>query len=112
MDPSPIKIDPSTINFLHTQPLWPRVDGLLVGTLNFDDKGKRICFYIRFSPDRTILSMKEDIEKNNGISVDSQILLYDGEKLDDDKSLSEYNIHENSVLWWVSIASRVDEPAG
>ena len=58
--------------------------------------GKYITLYAQES--ETISYIKEKIEYMAKISVNIQLLIYNGKYLEDDKTLSDYNIQENHSL--------------
>lgn len=46
----------------------------------------------------TILAVKEKVENKLGISADKQIILFDGNKLEDGRSLADYGVTEDKKL--------------
>jgi hypothetical protein len=46
----------------------------------------------------SVRCIKEKILDNNGIPIDSQRLVFSGKPLEDDRPLSDYNIHTESTL--------------
>ena len=49
-------------------------------------------------PSDTVAQIKEDIKDKEGVPLENQHLFYSGKRLDDDKRLADYNIHDESVL--------------
>jgi Ubiquitin family len=47
----------------------------------------------------TVESVKVKIQDKMGVSLDQQHLNYAGKQLDDGKTLSDYSIRKESVLW-------------
>jgi hypothetical protein len=46
----------------------------------------------------TVLNVKQLIQDKDGVSVDIQRLIYNGQQLDDDRYLSDYNIRTESII--------------
>jgi ubiquitin-large subunit ribosomal protein L40e len=46
----------------------------------------------------TVLSVKEKVRKQEGIPSEQQRLIFAGKQLEDDRTLSDYNIQDNAVL--------------
>jgi large subunit ribosomal protein L40e len=65
---------------------------ILVKTLT----GKTICVSVRNSD--TILELKEKIQKRERIPPDQQRFVFSSQQLEDDKTISEYKIGEESIL--------------
>ena len=61
--------------------------------------GKYITLYAQES--ETILYIKEKIKYMTKISVDEQLLIYNGEYLEDNKTLSDYNIQDHHSLEFI-----------
>ena len=57
---------------------------------------KTLTIYVNSSD--TILFVKELIQYNENIPSDKQLLMFDGKRLKNYKSISEYNIELESVL--------------
>ena len=53
---------------------------------------------IDYRSDLTIEEVKETINSRDGIPVNQQRLIYQGKQLDNDQTLSDYNIQENSTI--------------
>ncbi|ODV59853.1 NEDD8 family protein RUB1 [Ascoidea rubescens DSM 1968] len=53
---------------------------------------------IRVEPTESVVTVKEYIEEKEGISPSQQRLIYEGRKLDDNKSLEECNVREGACL--------------
>ena len=47
---------------------------------------------------KTISNIKKKIEKSEGIPYDQQVLIYGGQKLEENKSLDDYDIADFSEL--------------
>uniref|UniRef100_UPI0039E1FEA1 ubiquitin variant R10 n=1 Tax=synthetic construct TaxID=32630 RepID=UPI0039E1FEA1 len=56
---------------------------------------------LEVEPSDTILEVKEKIYEKTGIPPEDQILIYKGKVLEDSKTLADYNIQENDVLYLV-----------
>jgi hypothetical protein len=54
-------------------------------------------FTLSFSS-QDIISMKEKIQAQEGIPVDQQILVYKGRRLEDGRSLEDYNIQAGATI--------------
>ena len=46
----------------------------------------------------TIFKLKSEIEKINKVSINRQRIIFNGNQLEDDKTLKYYSIHTNSVV--------------
>eukprot|EP01060_Flectonema_neradi_P015699 TRINITY_DN22359_c0_g1_i1.p1 TRINITY_DN22359_c0_g1~~TRINITY_DN22359_c0_g1_i1.p1 ORF type:complete len:102 (+),score=10.72 TRINITY_DN22359_c0_g1_i1:62-367(+) len=53
---------------------------------------------ISTSGKQRVLDLKESIHRLEGISVSSQRLIFDGQQLKDNKTLSDYNIREQAEI--------------
>ena len=53
-------------------------------------------------PLESIKNCKVKIEKKYGFPFSKQIFIYDGEELEDDKTLKDYSITNNSVIMLVN----------
>ena len=60
-------------------------------------------FILKVDPSDTISNLKKKIEKVKGFSADEQRVVFQGKKLEDDRTVSDYNIQNNSVLNIVSL---------
>ena len=68
--------------------------------------GKYITVFAQES--ETILYIKEKIKYMTNISVDGQLLIYNGKYLEDNKTLSDYNIQEhNSIEFLIHLSLRL-----
>ncbi|WMJ24074.1 ubiquitin-like protein [Paludicola sp. MB14-C6] len=65
---------------------------IFVRTLN----GKNITLDVEASD--SVLNLKEQISKKEGISVNEQRLLFNGKQLEDTSTLSDYNIGKESII--------------
>ena len=45
-------------------------------------------------PSDTVAQIKEDIKDKEGVPLEQQHIFYAGRRLDDDKRLGDYNIHD------------------
>ena len=64
--------------------------------------GKTIFLIVKQSD--TILSVKHKVHAAEGISLDSQRLMYDRKKLDNGCTLSHYGIQEGSTIYHSALA--------
>ena len=55
-------------------------------------------FILKVDPSDTISNLKKKIENVKGFSADEQRLVFQGKKLEDDRTVSDYNIQNNSTL--------------
>ena len=55
-------------------------------------------FILKVDPSDTISNLKKKIEKVKGFSADEQRVVFQGKKLEDDRTVSDYNIQNNSTL--------------
>ena len=58
--------------------------------------GKKII--LEYIPSDTINNIKNKIQRKEGIRQERQILVFDGEELKDEKTLTDYNIKNESIL--------------
>jgi len=58
--------------------------------------GKTIT--IDLNPNMTIRQVKEHVEQVENIPVDQQRLIYQGKQLEDDRTLSDYNIEKDATI--------------
>lgn len=58
--------------------------------------GERI--ELELGSDDTIAHVKDKVQVKTGVPPDQQILIFDSEKLEDSRTLSDYNIQDKSVL--------------
>jgi len=58
--------------------------------------GKTLVF--SWSPDTTIITIKQKIQENENINTEQQRLVFQGKQLDDDKKLSDYGIQASATL--------------
>lgn len=58
--------------------------------------GKTIT--INLNPNMTIGQVKEHVEQVENIPVDQQRLIYQGKQLEDDRTLSDYNIQKDATI--------------
>ena len=49
-------------------------------------------------PSDTVAQIKEDIKDKESVPLEQQHLFYAGKRLDDEKRLADYSIHDESVL--------------
>ena len=59
---------------------------------------------IKFDPSEAVESVKRRIKDEEGVLPEKQRLMYDGKLLEDDRTLSEYNIQKDSILHFVYVA--------
>lgn len=57
----------------------------------------RSSFY-KVSPEQTLLSLKEEVSRRNGVCAESLRLVYNARSLNDSDSISMYGIQQNSML--------------
>ena len=60
---------------------------------------------LKFGPSDTVKSLKTLIQKEKGIPPDQQQLLFAGKKLDDDRTLSDCSVQDESTLHLVTYTS-------
>lgn len=63
---------------------------------------KTLCgkiFLVDVAPCDSIKSIKAKIEEEQGMSAHHQFLVYGGTKLEDEKMIGDYNIHEKSIIY-------------
>ena len=65
-----------------------------------------VVFTLEVEQSDTVKSVKNKIQEKKGISPLQQRLLFAGKELEDDKTLSDYNVEEKSVLHLASRLSR------
>lgn len=65
-----------------------------------------VVFTLEVKQSDTVKSVKNKIQEKKGISPLQQRLLFAGKELEDDKTLSDYNVEEKSVLHLASRLSR------
>ena len=53
---------------------------------------------IDVEPSDTILTVKERIRDISGIPIDQQRLIHGGRQLENNRTIADYNIHEESTL--------------
>ncbi len=59
---------------------------------------KGVVIQLEVEPSETIKSVKLKIQDKLGIPAENQWLLFEGEELKDEKTLSDYNITDNNYL--------------
>ena len=52
------------------------------------------CFGVNFKPQDTVLDIKEKIYAKLGFSLDQQRLVFAGKQLENERTLSDLNIHK------------------
>ena len=91
---------------LNSPTLQPAVSQTQLPTEQIDESFK---FYVRFltgktvtienvSPQSTVLFIKREIDELERIPISEQMLIYGGRQLDDNCTLTEYNIANESTL--------------
>jgi translation initiation factor 1 (eIF-1/SUI1) len=54
---------------------------------------------IRAKPDATILELKQSFFDSDGVPVDAQRLIWGGKELEDERTLQDYNIQQESTIY-------------
>lgn len=67
---------------------------IVIKTLS--NHGKSIS--VQVNPSDSVATLKEKINKSNGIPVDQQVLIFCGKILDDKCTFNEYNIQKDSTV--------------
>lgn len=83
----------SLIN-LTLHPAYPEILQKMMNVLTLTGRQLQFSFY----DNQTILSIKEEIKKLEGIPIDQQRLIYSGKQLEDGKFTFDYNIQDGAKL--------------